>query len=137
MSSKLLQGLLFFTAVLTSFFFGVYVGGAPVRKYMELTGGPAGHAATDLKNLSDRLIDRRGEPRDADAIADRSIQELRVHLLLAAQLYCYMPDQYQQVAKQSAIRVKGSLTDTDERTARALSFLINGESASGNKCFST
>ncbi|WP_153242487.1 hypothetical protein [Frateuria defendens] len=135
MSRNLLFGLTILLSIGVSFFIGLYVGGAPLRQYVELTGGAPGIAATELKNLANQLVDQNGDARDAAAIAERSKQTLRVHLMLAAQLYCRMPGQYQQIARESAERLQASMVGTDDRTARAILFLSKG-SGSGDGCFS-
>jgi hypothetical protein len=134
MSKKFLFGLISLLGITLSFFMGLYVGGAPVRQYVALTGGAPGVAAMDLKNLSDQLVDQKGNALDDSVIANRSRQDLMIHLHLAAQLYCYMPDQYQKVVRISVAKLQNTMVFTDNRTVRAISFLTSRANEKNNEC---
>jgi hypothetical protein len=135
MSKKWLLGISFLFGITLAFFVGLYIGGAPLRQYVATTGGAPGLAATDLKNLSDRLVDRHGSTRDDSFIASNLKQMARIRLLLAAQLYCHMPSQYQKIAKQSAMKLQNVMIGADNRTARAMAFLSSSSGSDNNGCF--
>lgn len=134
MSKKIALGAVFILGFVFAFFIGLYTGGVPFRHYVEMTGGAPGIVATDLKNRTDQLLDQQGSVRGGAAIADNLKHTISINLRLAAQLYCQMPEQYRQIARNSAKRLQTTMTMVNESTERSISFLSNSTS-DGKKCF--
>jgi hypothetical protein len=84
------------------FLAGFYLGQAPLRRSLALSGGAPGDIATQLQASAASLNWPDGRPRSPEEVVRQQVRLSDIKSVLAARLYCQMSPAYRTAAQLAA-----------------------------------
>lgn len=104
---------------------GLYVGGAPLRRSVALSGGPSGIISTQLSYMANHFGSLHGS-YSKDQLVEVQVQLAEEQSMLAALFYCQMTPMYRELAQRAAQRLSTSpfiQNATDEKGREARTYI--------------